>query len=30
MFLSRHKRLLRDLNDLKARVAAINPVKSEK
>jgi UDP-3-O-[3-hydroxymyristoyl] glucosamine N-acyltransferase len=30
MFLSRHKRLLRDLADLKTRVAAINPVKSEK
>jgi UDP-3-O-[3-hydroxymyristoyl] glucosamine N-acyltransferase len=30
MFLSRHKRLLRDLDEVKARVAAINPVKPEK
>jgi UDP-3-O-[3-hydroxymyristoyl] glucosamine N-acyltransferase len=30
MFLSRHKRLLRDLDAVKARVAEINPVKREK
>jgi UDP-3-O-[3-hydroxymyristoyl] glucosamine N-acyltransferase len=30
MFLSRHKRLLRDLDEVKARVAAINPVQTEK
>jgi UDP-3-O-[3-hydroxymyristoyl] glucosamine N-acyltransferase len=30
MFLSRHKRLLRDIDDLKKRVAATDPVKSEK
>lgn len=30
MFLSRHKRVLRDLDEVKARLAAINPVKSEK
>jgi UDP-3-O-[3-hydroxymyristoyl] glucosamine N-acyltransferase len=30
MFLSRHKRLLRDLDEVKARVAELNPVKSEK
>jgi hypothetical protein len=30
MFLSRHKRLLRDIDDLKKRVAATDHVKSEK
>ena len=30
MFLSRHKRLLRDIDELKTRVAAIGPAKSEK
>lgn len=30
MFLSRHKRLLRELDEVKTRVAAINPVKPEK
>jgi UDP-3-O-[3-hydroxymyristoyl] glucosamine N-acyltransferase len=30
MFLSRHKRVLRDLDEVKARLAAINPVKPEK
>jgi hypothetical protein len=30
MFLSRHKRVLRDLDEVKARLAAINSVKPEK
>jgi hypothetical protein len=29
MFLSRHKRVLRDLDEVKARLAALNPVKEK-